>query len=123
MKRFFSLLFLIPVLTGCSGNGATPPASTQSASSQEVTVSWQASRESAVNRTGGGYTIYYSSQPGAALSAATTVVIPYVSGPSTPTSTKLTLPVGTHYFRISAFSSLGGGTQSEPSAEIPVTVP
>lgn len=94
-----------------------------------VQVSWNANREKAVNSSGGGYKVYYSTSPGFNLTAATVVTVPYVSGALSPTSLTLSnLLIGTYYFKIVAFSALnpiGGtsGSTSLPSAQFSVSLP
>ncbi len=96
----------------------------------KVTVTWDANRESAVNSTGGGYRVYYSTSfgfnPGDA--GVTEINVPYVSGNAAPTSTDISLPPGTYCFKVAAYSALTppggvGGSVSEPSAEVSVRVP
>ena len=113
-------MLLIPlILAGCRGNAK----SVSTAASHDVKLSWQPNREAAVNRAGGGYTIYYSTTANAPAASTTEVSVPYVSGAAAPTTATLNLMPGTYYIRISAFSALNGGTLSEASPEITVSVP
>jgi hypothetical protein len=107
------LLLLVGCGGGGGGGGGGPPV---------VVVSWTANHEAAVNRSGGGYRLYYSTAPGFALDSATLVDLPYAAGPTAPTSTTLTLDPGVYYFKVVAYSSLNT-TGSAPSAEVQVVVP
>ena len=95
-----------------------------------VQISWTANPETAVNRAGGGYKVYYSSNSGFNISDAdvTEIDVPYISGPTTPISTQVQLIPGTYYIRIVAYSALNapgstGGSSSTDSAEITLVVP
>ena len=88
--------------------------------SHSVTLSWQANRDSGVNRAGGGYQVSISGQPA--------IIVPYVSGPAAPTSTTVTLTTGRYTVTVRAFAALdsqGGntGSLSAPSALLTVNVP
>jgi len=86
-------------------------------------ISWTANKETAVNSAGGGYKVYYSQTAGFNVQTASFVNVPYQSGSATPNSVQLTnLTAGTWYFRVVAYSSLNGGSQSAPSAEISLVV-
>jgi hypothetical protein len=85
-------------------------------------ISWSANHEAAVNRTGGGYRLYYSTTPNFAIGSATPVDVPYASGPTSPVTTTLTLASGTYYVKVAAYSALNTAG-SVPSAEIQVVVP
>jgi hypothetical protein len=63
-----------------------------------VTLSWNANRESGVNRAGGGYEVSLSGQP--------TRDLPYASGSAAPTSTVYTLPTGTYTASVRAYAAL-----------------
>jgi hypothetical protein len=81
-------------------------------------VSWGPSRHSSVNRGGGGYTLYFSREPGFHPDdpgVATREVLHDTSRSETPTTAVLPgLKPGTWYFRVQAFSDLG---RSELSPE------
>ena len=86
---------------------------------QTVVVSWTANPDTAVNRAGGGYRVYYSTINGFSITdpSASVVDVPYSSGAQSPTTTTLQLSSGVHYFRVVAYSSLNrpgssGGSQS-----------
>jgi hypothetical protein len=87
--------------------------------SKLVTISWAANKESAVNRPGGGYKVYYSRSNGFNItdSGVTVLDIPYVSGSLSPTTTSVNLTEGTWYFRIQAYSSLNNGSVSAASEQ------
>ena len=96
-----------------------------------ITVSWDPNREMAVNTTGGGYKVYYSTTRSFNIpdAEATEVDVPYVSGLTAPTSTSLKLlSDADYYFRVVAYSALnppggGWGSTSAPSDEAFVKVP
>ena len=104
-------------LSGCGGGGG---GGSPQITSHSVTLSWQANRDSGVNRAGGGYEVSISGQP--------IIVVPYASGPAAPTSTTVTLTTGTYSVTVRAFAALdsqGGntGSFSAPSAQLIVNVP
>ncbi len=94
-----------------------------------VQVSWTANKETAVNKFGGGYKVYYSTTSGFNINTATFVNVPYVSGASAPVTTTISnLLAGTYYFKIIAFSALNTvgvttGSTSIPSAEFSLSLP
>lgn len=94
-----------------------------------VQVSWTANRESAVNKSGGGYRVYYSRISGFSTGTASYYDVPYIAGPLSPVTTTLTnLLIGTTYFKVSAYSSLNTpgstlGSISEASTEFSITLP
>ena len=96
-----------------------------SGASKNVTVSWTANKEVDVNKTGGGYKIYYSPLSGFAVGdgGVTVVDVPYASGASAPTSKVMSLPSCLYYVRVAGYSALGGGSTSDLSTEVSVTVP
>lgn len=110
---------------GCGGsNGVSvnPPSQPPSATPRNVTISWAQNRESAVNRAGGGYRVYYSTTAGFSLSNGTQISVPYLSGSAAPTSTTVSLVPGTYYVRVVAYSNLNT-TGSAASVELQVVVP
>lgn len=73
-----------------------------------------------VNSAGGGYQVAISGQP--------TIIVPYVSGPTAPTSTVTTLQTGTYTATVRGYAALdahGGsaGSFSAPSQPFTVIVP
>lgn len=108
-------------LAGCgSGEGGAP--ATPAAINATVLVSWAANREAAVNRAGGGYRVYYSAASGFSVATAPFVDVPYAGGAAAPTQAGLSLPAGTHFIKVVAYSSLNP-SGSEPSPEVAVAVP
>lgn len=104
------------MVAACGGGGGSAPPVT----SHSVTLSWQANRDSGVNRAGGGYEVSISGQPA--------ILVPYTSGPAAPTSKMVTLTTGTYTATVRAFAALdaqGGntGSVSAPSAVLTVNVP
>jgi hypothetical protein len=112
--RHLASLFAAIALSACGGG------SEQSApSARTVTLAWQASHESGVNRTGGGYQASISGQP--------TIDVPYTSGSAAPTSTSVFLQPGRYTVSVRAYAALdaqGGntGSLSAPSQSITVHV-
>lgn len=126
--RALALLCGLLLIAGCSGGGdssggggstTAPPAP---GAPRTVVVSWGANHESAVNRAGGGYRVYYSTTPGFALGSGTLINVPYAGGTTAPTTTNLALTAGTYYFKVAAYSTLNAAG-SAASAEIQVVVP
>lgn len=121
MKRSTCRLILIGLsallLSACiGGGGGSAPTPTQ----HTVTISWAANREAAVNTTGGGYKVAISGQP--------MIDVPYVSGPTTPTTATATLMSGSYSVTVTAYSALippagGTGSTSLPSSAFSFSVP
>lgn len=94
-----------------------------------VQISWNTNREKAVNKSGGGYRVYYSRTSGVDPTTASYYDVPYVAGPTAPvTKTLSSLLIGTTYFKVSAYSNLNApgstsGSMSEASAEFSITLP
>jgi hypothetical protein len=126
-------LIVLPALLQISCGNGDSSADTTTVSPptiRAVTVSWNANRETAVNTTGGGYKVYYSTTSGFDISDAGVGVVdvPFVAPPATPTSVSLQLVSGQYYFRVVAYSGLvapwgSGGSTSAPSAQIALLVP
>jgi hypothetical protein len=100
---------------GCGGSKGG-----ESAPAHAPILVWAPNHEKGVNSAGGGYRVSISGQP--------TIAVPYISGPTAPTSTVLSLPKGTYTVTVSAFAALdaqGGsaGSVSAPSESITVNVP
>lgn len=123
----YSLIIIFVTACGGGGGGAAavpvPVAAT-------IKISWNSNPETAVNRTDGGYKVYYSSNSGFAISdsGVTQVDVPYSSGVTAPTSTQLQLFSGTYYIRIIAYSALdapgtSGGSVSTATPQTTLVVP
>jgi len=87
-----------------------------------VTLAWAANHETGVNSTGGGYHVSITGKP--------TIDVPWVSGPTAPTSAMTTLQTGTYTVTVTAFAALdapgappGSGSVSAPSQALTVNVP
>lgn len=123
------LVFPALLLISCgSGDGSAP--ATTPPTVKTVNVSWTANRETAVNTTGGGYKVYYSTTSGFDITDAgvSVVDVPFVAQPTAPTSISIDLPSGQYYFRVAAYSALtppwgSGSSTSAPSAQISLVVP
>jgi hypothetical protein len=106
--------------TSCSNAPACPTALN---GANNIQVQWSASSESAVNSTGGGYKVYYSTCTDFTVTEACgNVDVPFVSG-SAPTSKQINgFPNGTYYFKVVSYSTTTGTTSSLSSA-VTVAVP
>ena len=98
-----------------------------SAVDTDLTFSWDPNREKSVNRSNGGYRVYYSNTQGFDIgSADRTKDVAYVSGSTSPTSTTLTFSsadAGTWYLRIVAYGQINGTEYTNnPSDEISITI-
>jgi hypothetical protein len=89
-------------------------------------VSWTANREKAVNSSGGGYRVYYSTGhiPDTGFEGISHVDVPWVSGSLAPITTTVNLgpDTGTWYIRMVGYSALNSGSTSKPSTEKSVTI-
>jgi ABC-type glycerol-3-phosphate transport system substrate-binding protein len=112
-------LIALAQLSGCGGGGgggtSGPPPGPHT-----VTLAWAPNHEKGVNSAGGGYHVSISGQP--------MINVPYVSGPTAPTSTVTILQTGTYTVTVTAFATLdaqGGsaGSVSAPSQSLVVNVP
>jgi hypothetical protein len=109
------------LLIGCSGGGSDGPPSCDGVEcdGRLVTFSWTANRESRVNTAGGGYEVQ--------ISGLDPVLVPFVSGATSPTSVAIRLPRGNYNVSVRAFAALDaqGGTSRTYSdaAQSSVSVP
>jgi len=111
-RAYLSAVVSALALAACSSS-VTPP------TEHLVDVSWSPSRDSGVNRPGGGYRVE--------ISGKAPIDVPYVSGLTAPTFVSTTLWSGTYSVSVRAYGALdaqGGttGTLSAPSTRI-VEVP
>lgn len=114
-RRIAAAVILAAGISACGGGGggSSPPG-------HAVILTWEANRESGVNRAGGGYQVSISSQP--------TIDVPYTSGATAPTSTTVSLLPGSYTVTVRAYAALdaqGGnaGSLSAPSQSLIVNVP
>lgn len=132
-----ALLMLALVLPGCKlgeqkktsrststkVGTSTTTTSTDVSTSKTILVAWSPNRETAVNTTGGGYKVYYSStDPLVPVLTSSVVNVPYVSGALAPTTTELTsLTSGTYYVKVVAYSARNttGSTSAVSSLVVP----
>lgn len=101
---------------GSAKESSTPPPVTD----HVVTLAWAPNHETGVNSAGGGYQVMISGQP--------TIIAPFTSGLTAPTSVVVTLQTGVYLVTVSAFAALdaqGGdaGSLSEPSQPYTLIVP
>ncbi len=83
-----------------------------------VLVQWTANKEKAVNTAGGGYRVCYSQTQGF-TSGGTCQNVPYVSGPTAPTSATISPGTGRWYIKVYGYSALnptGSAASNEFSA-------
>ena len=111
---FLIALLSLFVLSGCTKDSA-----------KAVKISWSANKEAAVNTTGGGYKVYYSGASGFSVGDAgvTVVDVPYVSGPTPPTTTTIFVSSGTYFIRVAGYSAVAGGTTSNLSPQVILSIP
>lgn len=98
-------------LVGCGGGGGGAPGDNAPVGPAAVTIAWNASRESSVNRPGGGYEV--------AISGMKAIDVPYASGSAAPTSTTVTLPSGSFSITVRAYGAIdaqGGTTRTYSGA-------
>lgn len=96
-----------------------------------VAVSWNASKETIVNRDKGGYRVYYGNIPITEANRKNNSVVNVVevkfNGVTTPTTVDITnLAVGTYYFRVYAFGKLDAQSiesESLASDQFSITLP
>ena len=128
--RFLIIIPLVLGLTACpdsggGGGGVSPPPTGSS-----IQISWNPNPETAVNRSGGGYRVYYSTISGfnPGDGGVTEIDVPYSSGVSAPTSALINyVNPGTYYIRISAYSALNapgtsGGSTSTATSQFTLTI-
>ncbi len=124
------ITFLSTLLFACGGGGGGG-SSPSGGDGGDITVSWEANKETAVNTAGGGYIVYFSQSSGfnPGDTGVSSKSVPYVSGVASPTTTVITTPAsGTWYIRIAAISRLNppgstGGSESVASSQVSVNVP
>ena len=116
---FILIIALSSACGGGGGDGSSAPAKSK------VKVSWNPNPDTAVNRSGGGYKIYYSLNSGFTTddTGVTEIDVPYVSGSVSPTSIQIKPlpPSGTYYLRIAAYSALDAPGLSGGSISIATT--
>ncbi len=112
------LMIIISVITisSCSDDSVT--------TGTPCTVRWDASREKAVNSPGGGYHIYYSMNSDFAITDTDVSLkdVPFISGDKAPVTTEVRLEKGSWHFKITAYSALDGGRESEASDEFEIEI-
>lgn len=108
-----SLSALFLSACGGGGGGGAAPAPAPTPTSHTVNISWTANREAEVNKLGGGYVV--------AISGQTPITVPYVSGPTAPTSTSTTLMSGSYSVTVTAYSALNptGNVSATNSFSVP----
>ena len=102
-------------LAACGGGGNEPG---HSAGSRTVTLTWDANRESAVNRAGGGYEVFINSNGNG--DGCCTFDVPYSGGPAAPTSITVQLSPGSYLVSVRAYGALD--RQRTASSPVPLEV-
>lgn len=104
-------------VTNTAGTSVTSTVTVTVTSFSTVQISWNSNPETAVNQSGGGYKVYYSSNSGFNISddGVTEIDVPYSSGATAPTSILVQLLPGTYYIRIIAYSVLNAPDTSSGS--------
>jgi hypothetical protein len=114
-----------------AGNGVATDASWSiTTASGNIQISWNGNLETAVNRAGGGYKVYYSANSGfdPGDGGVTEKDVPWTSGPTAPTSVLIPLSPGTYFLRIAAYSALNApgsfsGSTSTTAPQITLIAP
>jgi len=116
--------------TNAAGNSGFSNEANATINVTSIRVSWVGNPETAVNRNGGGYKVYYSISSGFNPGdvGVTEIDVPFSSGVSAPTSVLITLIPGTYFIRIAAYSALNApeissGSISTVTPKITLTVP
>ena len=113
-------------LAACGGGGQgggdggenTTAMTTVTVNSGTVVINWDANRESAVNRAGGGYRVYRDST--STFDAATVLDIPHPA----PPQAVLSFAPGTYYIKVTAYSVLNiAGSNASPVTKLVVANP
>ena len=115
-----SALLCFLALAACGGGGGNEPGPSAGnphpAGSRSVTLTWDANRESAVNRAGGGYQVFINVD-----GSCCTFDVPYSAGPSAPTSITVQLFPGRYLASVRAYGTLDrqGASSSPLSVDVP----
>jgi len=131
-----SSVYTATISTGAqdlAGNGlATDESWAITTASGNVQISWNQNPETAVNRSGGGYKVYYSAISGfdPGDSGVTEIDVPWTTPPGEPAPPSVVTPLspGIYYIRIAAYSSLNPpwssvGSSSSASPQFTLTAP
>jgi hypothetical protein len=129
-----SAIYTATITTGAqdlSGNGiATDVGWSLTTASGNIQISWDENPETAVNRSGGGYKVYYSPNSGfdPGDGGVTVIDVPWTTGASAPTSVVTSLDPGAYYIRVAAYSALNppgssGGSSSSASPQFTLSAP
>ena len=114
-RAIVSAAILAIGLSACGGgDSASPPPPT----ARQVTLTWDANRESGVNSAGGGYEVTISGQA--------PISVPYNATTGlTPTTTTASLYTGTYTATVRAYAALdtaGGATGSTSATSNSITI-
>jgi len=118
MKKIFlaAAVLIATAIVSSACMQAAAPSNTPHCSGK-CKVQWSPNREKAVNSAGGGYRVFYCKRQAFKITDSDVSMkdVPYVSGPQAPTFAEIDTGNETWYIRVTAYSSLNGGSQSEPS--------
>ncbi len=106
-----SALLCLLTLAACGGGGNDPspsPGNPHPAGSRTVTLTWDANRESAVNRAGGGYEVFINVDGNGCCSFD----VPYSGGSAAPTSITVQLFPGRYLASVRAYGALNSSPVS-----------
>jgi hypothetical protein len=113
-----SALLCSLALVACGGGGGNDPSPSPGnphpAGSRTVTLTWDANRESAVNRAGGGYEVFINVDGNGCCSFD----VPYGGGSAAPTSITVQLFPGRYLASVRAYGALN----SSPASTTPVAL-
>lgn len=115
-----SALLCVLALAACGGGGGNEPGPSAGnphpGGSRTVTLTWDANRESAVNRAGGGYEVFINVDG----NGCCTFDVPYSGGPAAPTSITVQLFPGSYLASVRAYGALDRQRASSPPVSLEV---
>lgn len=105
---------------GADGSQNTIAMTTVTVNPGTVVINWDANRESAVNRAGGGYRVYRGRTSTFDAATVTVLDIPHPA----PPQAVLSFTPGTYYIKVTAYSALNpAGSAASPVTKLVVANP